>query len=46
MKISDQKTHSEKLLPLIQELFETTGFTLSDVGLIATDIGPRLIYWN
>ena len=46
LNISDQKTHSEKLLPLIQELFETTGFTLSDVELIATDIGPRLIYWN
>ena len=40
LNISDQKTHSEKLLPLIQELFETT------VGLIATDIGPRLFYWN
>lgn len=46
LNISDQKTHSEKLLPLIQELFKTTGFTLSDVGLIATDIGPRLFYWN
>ena len=40
LNICDTKTHSEKLMPLIQELFEETGFSLSDVGLIACDIGP------
>lgn len=40
LNICNERTHSEKLVPLIQELFETTGFALSDVGLIACDIGP------
>ena len=40
LNISDQKTHSEKLMPLIQELFTSTGYTLSNVDLIACDIGP------
>ena len=40
LNIINEKTHSEKLMPLIQELFETTGFSLSDIGLIACDIGP------
>ena len=44
LNIIDQKTHSEKLMPLIQELFETTQFSLSQVELIAWDIGPRFFY--
>ena len=44
LNIIDQKTHSEKLMPLIQELFETTQFSLSQVELIACDIGPRFFY--
>lgn len=40
LNISDQKTHSEKLMPLVQKLFETTGYALDDIGLIACDIGP------
>lgn len=40
LNVSDQKTHSEKLMPLVQELFETTCYTLNDVGLITCDIGP------
>lgn len=40
LNVSDQKTHSEKLMPLVQELFETTGSSLNDIGLIACDIGP------
>ena len=40
LNISDQKTHSEKLMPLVQKLFETTGYTLDDIDLIACDIGP------
>lgn len=45
LNIINEKTHSEKLMPLIQELFEITGFSLADIGLIACDIGPRFFYW-
>lgn len=45
LNIHNEKTHSEKLMPLIQELFETTGYSLSDIELIACDIGPRFFYW-
>lgn len=40
LNICNERTHSEKLMPLIDELFHITGFTLSDIGLIACDIGP------
>lgn len=40
LNITDEKTHSEKLMPLTHELFTTTGLNLSDVDLIACDNGP------
>ena len=40
LNIINEKTHSEKLMPLIDELFTITGFSLSDVSLIACDNGP------
>lgn len=40
LNIINEKTHSEKLMPLIDELFSSTGLTLSDVSLIACDNGP------
>lgn len=40
LNIINEKTHSEKLMPLIDELFTATGFDLSKVGLIACDNGP------
>lgn len=40
LNISDQRTHSEKLMPLIEELLKTTNLQLSQVNLIACDIGP------
>ena len=46
LNIQDQKTHSEKLMPLIQSLLEETKITLSEIGLIACDIGPRFFYRN
>lgn len=45
LNICNEKTHSEKLMPLVKDLFDETGFTLSNVGLIACDIGPRFFYW-
>ena len=46
LNIDNNKTHSETLIPLIDELFHETNLKPSDIGLIACDIGPRLIYWN
>ena len=38
--IDNNKTHSETLVPLIEELLSKTNTKLSDVNLIACDIGP------
>ena len=46
LNIDNNKTHSETLMPLIEELFNTTNLKLSDINIIACDIGPRFIYWN
>ena len=40
LNITNEKTHSEKLMPLVDELFTTTGLSLSNVNLIACDNGP------
>jgi len=40
LNIINEKTHSEKLMPLIDELFKNNKVTLSDIGLIACDNGP------
>lgn len=40
LNIINQKTHSENLMPLIDEIFKKTKKTLKDVKLIACDNGP------
>lgn len=40
LNICNERTHSEKFLPLIDELLLSTGTSLSDIGLIAVDNGP------
>lgn len=40
LNIINEKTHSEKLMPLIDSLLTSTGITLSEVSLIACDNGP------
>ena len=40
LNIENQKTHSENLLPLIDELFKAVGKDVSQISLIACDIGP------
>lgn len=40
LNIQNEKTHSEKLMPLIDELFTSTNLTLKDVNLIACNNGP------
>ena len=44
LNINNNKTHSETLMPLIEELFNKTNLKLSDINVIACDIGPRFIY--
>lgn len=37
---NDEKTHSQKLMPMIDEVFQKAGFTLDDISLIACGVGP------
>lgn len=47
---NDEKTHSQKLMPLINELLTECKMTLQDLNLLSCCIGPRFIYrsknWN
>lgn len=40
LNINNNKTHSETLLPLINELLSETNIKLQDINLIACDNGP------
>ena len=42
---NDEKTHSQKLMPLIDEIFKESKYKLDDIDLLACCIGPRFIYW-
>lgn len=44
--IDDNKTHSQNLMPLIQNLFIKTNIGLPKIDLIACNKGPRFFYWN
>ena len=46
LNINNIKTHSETLIPLIEKLFSETNLKISDIDLIACDVGPRFFYWN
>ena len=46
LNINNTKTHSETLIPLIEELFNKTNLKLSDINAIACDVGPRFFYRN
>lgn len=46
LNIDNNKTHSETFMPLISDLFKRTNLNLSDIDLIACDVGPRIIYRN
>lgn len=46
LNINNNRTHSETLIPLIQELLNTTKINLKDIELIACDIGPRFVHWH
>ena len=46
LNINNNKTHSETLMPLIEQLFKKSNLKLSDINAIACDIGPRFFYRN
>lgn len=39
------RTHSENLMPMIENTFSQNNLTLEDMDLIVCDIGPRFFYW-
>ena len=40
LELNNGLTHSETLMPLIKELFETSNLSLKDINLLVSDIGP------
>lgn len=38
--IDDEKTHSQKLMPLVQDLFSELNLNVSDIDLFGVDVGP------
>lgn len=44
--LNNGKTHSENLMPLIQELLSRNNLELKDIDLIAVSVGPRFFYRN
>ena len=38
------RTHSENLMPMIEEAFKKANLELKDIDLIVCDIGPRFFY--
>ena len=40
LNIDNNKTHSETLMPLIEDIFNKTNLKLSDIDAISCDIGP------
>jgi len=42
--IDNELTHSQKLMPLIDEVLKTNKLNLSDFDLFACSIGPRFFY--
>lgn len=39
------RTHSENLMPMIDQAFKQSHLSLNDIDLIVCDIGPRFFYW-
>jgi len=39
------RTHSENLMPMIENILNETSLSLQDIDLIVCDKGPRLFYW-
>ena len=44
--IENELTHSQKLMPLVDEVLKSNNLKLSDFDLFACSIGPRFFYWS
>lgn len=44
--IQNGRTHSETLMPRLEEILKRNNLKLSDINLIACNVGPRLFYRN
>lgn len=42
---NDEKTHSQKLMPMIDEALNKTNLSLDEIDLIACSLGPRVLHW-
>jgi len=43
-QINDEKTHSQKLMPLLNEVLKEQHLSLTDFDLFSCCIGPRFFY--
>lgn len=41
----EEKTHSQRLMPMVAEMLEEAGVRLEQIKRIACDRGPRFFYW-
>lgn len=39
-------SHSEILMPMIDNAFKKANLNLDNIDIIVCDIGPRFFYWN
>ena len=46
ISLNNGLTHSESLMPMINQILNETKLSLSDINLFACDVGPRFFYWN
>lgn len=45
LNITDNKTHSENLMPLIKKIFDETKISLENIDYVSCSIGPRFFHW-
>ncbi len=43
--IDNGTTHSQKLMPMVQEILKECSLTLNDFDLFACSVGPRFFHW-
>lgn len=43
---NDEKTHSQKLMLLIDEALKKSNLSLDNIDLISCSVGPRFLYWS
>ena len=44
--IVTDRSHSTKLMPIIQDVFQKANMNLSQIDLLVCDKGPRVVYRN